>query len=127
MRVRLVKAFSFEAAHWLPDFPDGHKCRRLHGHSFRVKVIVEGDIPEGRSYLVDYGDMKAAIRPIRDQLDHYCLNDIAGLENPTSEMLAHWIWERLKPALPELVELHVEETCESSCHYRGPAGWGGPS
>ena len=121
MRVRLVKTFGFEAAHYLPDFPDGHKCRRVHGHSFRVDVVVEGDVPPGRHYLVDYGDIKAALEPIRLQLDHYCLNEIEGLEHPTSEVLARWIWDRLKPQLPLLAEVRVHETCTSSCEYRGLA------
>jgi len=119
MRVRLVKGFDFEAAHWLPCFPEGHKCRRMHGHSFRVEVVVEGEVPDGRGYLIDYGDIKKAIAPIRDRLDHYCLNEIEGLENPTSEVIAVWIWDRLKPALPDLAEVVVHETCTSRCHYRG--------
>ena len=120
MRVRLVKTFTFEAAHFLPSFPDGHKCRRMHGHSFKVDVFVEGDIPAGQYHLLDYGDMQAVIEPIRGQLDHYCLNEIAGLANPTSEMIAKWLWDRLKPALPLLVQISVAETCASACEYRGP-------
>jgi 6-pyruvoyltetrahydropterin/6-carboxytetrahydropterin synthase len=119
MRARLVKSFDFEAAHWLPCFPEGHKCRRLHGHSFRVEVVVEGVVPADRGYLIDYGEIKRAIQPIKERLDHYCLNEIEGLENPTSEMIAVWIWQRLKPVLPELAELVVHETCTSRCHYRG--------
>ena len=120
MFVRLSKTFGFEAAHYLPDFPDGHKCRRMHGHSFRVDVIVAGEVPEGRSYLMDYGDMKRAIAPIRDELDHRVLNEIEGLDRPTSEIIARWIWERLDPDLPGLAEIHVHETCTSRCEYRGP-------
>lgn len=119
MRVRLVKAFDFEAAHWLPCFPEGHKCRRMHGHSFKVEVVVEGDVPEERGYLVDYGEIKRAIAPVRDRLDHYCLNEIEGLENPTSEVLARWIWRELAGVLPMLSEVVVHETCTSRCHYRG--------
>ena len=81
MEVSLTKTFRFEAAHWLPCFPEGHKCRRMHGHSFKVDVVVTGELPEGQAYLVDYGDIKAAIDPIENQLDHYVLNDIEGLEN----------------------------------------------
>lgn len=119
MRVRLVKTFDFEAAHWLPSFPEGHKCRRLHGHSFKVDVVVAGNVPKERGYLIDYGEIKAAIAPLRERLDHYCLNDIEGLENPTSEMIAAWIWDRLRPALPMLAEVVVHETCTSRCHYCG--------
>lgn len=119
MQVDLVKSFGFEAAHWLPCFPEGHKCRRMHGHSFRVDVVVRGEIPDERGYLIDYADMKKVIAPIEKQLDHYCLNEIEGLENPTSEVLAKWIWDRLKQDLPMLSEIVVHETCTSRCHYRG--------
>jgi len=119
MRVRLVKSFDFEAAHWLPCFPEGHKCRRMHGHSFRVDVVVEGEVEAEKGYLIDYGDIKKAIAPIKDRLDHYCLNEIEGLENPTSEVLAAWIWDRLKETLPMLAEVVVHETCTSRCHYSG--------
>lgn len=119
LRVRLVKSFDFEAAHWLPSFPEGHKCRRLHGHSFRVEIIVEGDVAPEKGYLLDYGEIKAAIEPIKQRLDHYCLNEIAGLENPTSEVIAAWVWRALKPSLPLLAEVVVHETCTSRCHYAG--------
>ena len=119
MRVRLAKTFRFESAHFLPSFPEGHKCRRLHGHSFRVEVVVEGEVPDDRDHLVDYADVNKAIEPIRGQLDHYCLNEIEGLENPTSERLAAWIWDRLATPLPLLSEIVVHETCTSRCHYRG--------
>ena len=120
--VELSRTFRFEAAHHLPSFPDGHKCRRMHGHSFRVDVIVAGDIPDGAHHLVDYGDLTVAMAPIIDELDHYVLNEINGLENPTSERLAEWIWNRLAPRLPLLKRLHVHETCTSACFYHGPDG-----
>jgi 6-pyruvoyltetrahydropterin/6-carboxytetrahydropterin synthase len=126
MDVRLVRTFGFEAAHHLPSFPDGHKCRRMHGHSFRVDVVVEGEIPRGAHHLIDYGEIQAAIEPIRERLDHHCLNEIEGLENPTSERIAEWIWIRLAPALPLLAEIRVHETCSSACEYRGKPGRGGP-
>jgi 6-pyruvoyltetrahydropterin/6-carboxytetrahydropterin synthase len=119
MRARLTKAFTFEAAHSLPTFPDGHKCRRLHGHSYRVEVVVAGEVDAQRGYLIDYGDVKQACRPIREQLDHQHLNEIEGLANPTSENLAHWIWQRLKPKLPMLTAIIIHETCTSRCEYRG--------
>src|SRR5438067_11607848 len=95
MNVRLSKTFHFEAAHDLPTFPDGHKCRRLHGHSFRVEVGVEGEVEEKKGYLIDYGDIKGAADPVIKQLDHYYLNKIDGLENPISVILARWFWYRL--------------------------------
>lgn len=119
MRVRLSKSFRFEAAHDLPTFPDGHKCRRLHGHSFRFDVIVEGDVAPEKGYLIDYGDIKKVTDPIVRRLDHYYLNEIPGLSNPTSENLARWLWENLKPALPLLACITVHETCTSTCEYRG--------
>ncbi len=119
MQARLTKTFSFEAAHWLPNFPEGHKCRRLHGHSFRVDVEVSGTVDEHSGVLIDYGRIKEACEPIRAQLDHYCLNDVEALANPTSELLARWIWTRLQPALPQLSAITVHETCTSRREYRG--------
>ena len=119
MRVRLCKTFSFEAAHDLPTFPQGHKCRRLHGHSFRFEVVVEGQVDPAQGYLIDYADIKKAAEPIIAQLDHYYLNQVPGLENPTSENIARWIFDRLKPALPALCGIIVHETCTSTCEYRG--------
>jgi 6-pyruvoyltetrahydropterin/6-carboxytetrahydropterin synthase len=119
MTVRLSKSFHFEAAHDLPTFPDGHKCRRLHGHSFRFEVVVEGDVDPAKGYLIDYGDIKRAAEPLVKRLDHYYLNEIEGLSNPTSEVLAVWLWDHLKPALPLLSAIIVYETCTSRCEYRG--------
>lgn len=119
MRVTLCKSFTFEAAHLLPHFPDGHKCRRLHGHSFRIEVHVEGEVDQQTGCLIDFGDIKKAYAPICDALDHRYLNDIDGLENPTAELLARWIWDRLKPALPLLSKIVVNETCTSRCEYVG--------
>lgn len=121
MHVRLSKQFHFEAAHLLPTFPDGHKCRRLHGHSFRFDVVVEGEVDRNKGYLVDYGDIKKATEPLVKQLDHYYLNEIEGLSNPTSEVLAYWLYHRLKPALPLLAGIIVYETCTSTCEYRPEA------
>jgi 6-pyruvoyltetrahydropterin/6-carboxytetrahydropterin synthase len=120
MRVQLVKSFTFEAAHSLPTFPEGHKCRRLHGHSYRVEITVAGEVNPAKGYLVDYGDIRDACEPIRKQLDHYHLNEIEGLENPTSENIARWIWDRLRPRLPLLNRVVIHETCTSRCEYRGP-------
>src|SRR5438477_13115485 len=105
MNVRLSKTFRFEAAHDLPTFPDGHKCHRLHGHSFRFDVIVEGNVDPAKGFLIDYGDIKLAAGPIVKLLDHNYLNKIEGLSNPTSEVLAKWIWDRLKPSLPLLATI----------------------
>ncbi len=119
MHVKLSKSFRFEAAHWLPTFPEGHKCRRMHGHSFLVDVEVEGEVEESAGYLVDYGVIKQAIEPVCKELDHFVLNDIEGLENPTAENISRWIWERLAVSLPLLTCVRVHETCTSACEYRG--------
>jgi 6-pyruvoyltetrahydropterin/6-carboxytetrahydropterin synthase len=119
MRASLTKTIDFEAAHWLPTFPEGHKCRRLHGHSFKADIVVEGEVDPAKGYLIDFGQVKAATEPIVKQLDHYCLNDIDGLENPTAEMLAKWIYDRLAPDLPLLKSVRIRETCTSSAEYAG--------
>src|SRR5881275_2709478 len=119
MFVRLSKTFRFEAAHDLPTFPADHKCRRLHGHSFRFDVIVEGEVDPAKGYLIDYGDIKTAAEPIVRRLDHYYLNEIEGLSNPTSENLAIWIWKRLSPTLPGLSKIILRETCNVGCVYEG--------
>ena len=119
MRVRLSKTFHFEAAHDLPTFPADHKCRRLHGHSFRFDVVVEGEVDPAKGYLIDYGDIKRVTEPLVKRLDHYYLNDIEGLSNPTSENLARWIFDRLKAELPLISAVIVYETCTSTCEYSG--------
>lgn len=118
-RVRLVRQFVFEAAHRLPFAPPGHRCARLHGHSFRVELICEGITDPTTGWLLDFGDIRAAFDPLLAQLDHYYLNEVPGLENPTSENLAMWIWERIKPRLPSLAQVNVAETCNARCEYRG--------
>jgi len=117
--MQIYKDFSIEAAHRLPNVPEGHKCARLHGHSFQVRISVEGPVDEQTGWIMDFGDIKAAFAPIYDQLDHHYLNDVEGLENPTSENLALWIWQKLKPALPELSCVTIKETCTSGCVYKG--------
>ena len=117
--MELYKEFTFEAAHVLPEVPEGHKCRRLHGHSFRVRVTVRGTLDPRLGWVMDFAELKRAWAPLDDALDHRYLNEIAGLENPTSERLAQWIWRRLAPALPGLATIEVKETCTSGCIYRG--------
>ena len=117
--VRLVRGFSFEAAHRLPNAPDGHKCRRLHGHSFRVEVVCEGDADPITGWLIDFADIKRAFEPLRERLDHHYLNEVEGLENPTAETIARWIFTRLRPALPCLAQVNLAETCTARCEYKG--------
>jgi 6-pyruvoyltetrahydropterin/6-carboxytetrahydropterin synthase len=117
--MELRKTFQIEAAHRLPKVPVGHKCWRLHGHSFGIEIVVEGPVQPETGWVMDFAELKAAFAPLYQQLDHQYLNEIPGLENPTSEHLALWIWERLKPTLPLLKEVVVAETCTSQCRYRG--------
>ncbi len=117
--MEIWKEFTFEAAHLLPNVPHDHKCKRLHGHSYRVRVYVEAELDPVLGWVIDFADIAAAFEPIRLRLDHYYLNEIEGLENPTSEVLARWIWERLRPTLPILSRVEVSETCTSGCVYRG--------
>jgi len=115
----IFRIFTIEAAHRLPNVPVGHKCSRLHGHSFRIELHLSGNVDARTGWVMDFADVKAAFQPIYDQLDHHYLNDIAGLENPTSENLARWIWQVTKPLLPLLSKVVVHETCTSGCAYGG--------
>lgn len=110
---------TFEAAHRLPNVAEGHKCARLHGHSFRVALHVSGEPSEAQGWVMDFAEIRAAGGEVIGQLDHRYLNEIPGLENPTSERLAAWIWERLIGRLPGLCQVVVRETCTSGCIYRG--------
>ena len=120
--MELRKTFQFEAAHYLPHLPENHKCRRLHGHSFKAEIVVEGECDPKLGWVIDYADISTAFKPLWEQLDHHYLNEIEGLENPTSENVALWIWERLKPSLPLLTAVEVAETCTARCVYRGCHG-----
>ena len=117
--MELFKQFSVEAAHWLPNVPADHKCRRMHGHSFQIQVHVRGPVDPHLGWVMDFALIKAAFAPVKDEIDHRCLNDVEGLENPTSENLARWLWKRLRPALPLLRKIVVQETCNSGCIYTG--------
>ncbi len=115
----IFKKIQFEAAHRLPHVPAGHKCARLHGHSFTVEIHVAGPIDPNLGWVQDFADIAKAFDPLFQQLDHNYLNEIKGLENPTSEHLARWIWSRLKPTLPLLSKVVVQETCNAGCIYTG--------
>jgi len=117
--MEIFKEFTFEAAHRLPQVPPGHKCSRLHGHSFRVAIHVQGPVGVESGWVMDFGDISQAFKPLYERLDHYYLNEIDGLENPTSENIARWIWRHLKSSLPSLCKIVVRETCTSGCLYQG--------
>ena len=117
--MELFKEFTFEAAHLLPNVPVGHKCARLHGHSFTLMVPLAAPADTELGWVIDFGDISAAVKPVINELDHYYLNDIPGLENPTSEVLVRWIWDRLEESVPFLSALDLRETCTSGCRYTG--------
>lgn len=118
----ILKEFTFESAHRLPHVPAGHKCGRLHGHSFRCEIHVRGEPDAYTGWVMDFADIKVAFQPLYDQLDHNYLNEIEGLANPTSEELVRWIWGRLQPRLPGLSRIVLRETCTSGCVYEGQEG-----
>ena len=120
MKSTVIKSFTFEAAHFLPQVPPGHKCGRIHGHSFRCEIQVTGEVHPVTGFVVDFADISDAYRPLHDVLDHRFLNqDVPGLENPTSEVICGWIWNKLKPALPGLSAIVLHETCTARCESRG--------
>jgi 6-pyruvoyltetrahydropterin/6-carboxytetrahydropterin synthase len=119
MMVELVKEYRFEAAHRLPNVPAGHKCARLHGHSFRFELHVRGAVDARTGWFIDYGVLDQVVQPLLQRLDHSNLNEMEGLANPTSELLARWLFERIRPELPALAAITVYETADARCIYRG--------
>jgi 6-pyruvoyltetrahydropterin/6-carboxytetrahydropterin synthase len=119
MKVSLVHEYHFEAAHRLPKVPAGHKCSRLHGHSFKILVAIAGEVNPETGWLLDFGELDRLWAPLYEKLDHRYLNEVPGLENPTSEVLAKWLWDALKPGLPILTQVTVCETCDARCEYTG--------
>jgi len=117
--MKITQAFSFEAAHFLPNVAPTHRCRAMHGHSYRVELQLEGALDPVTGFVVDFFDIEAAFSPLLARLDHHCLNEIEGLENPTAELIAVWIWVRTKKSLPQLVKVTVFETKDSYAEYEG--------
>lgn len=117
--MEIYKSFTIEAAHRLPNLPDDHKCSRLHGHSFTIELHVSGLVHDVTGWVMDFADISEAFKPLYERLDHHYLNDIKGLENPTSENLAKWVWQELEPNLPLLTSVVVKETCTAGCIYTG--------
>jgi 6-pyruvoyltetrahydropterin/6-carboxytetrahydropterin synthase len=117
--MRIFRVFTIEAAHRLPNVPPGHKCARLHGHSFRIELHLSGPVQSETGWVMDFADVRTAFQPVFERLDHHYLNEIEGLENPTSENLARWIWREMKQRLPLLSKIVVHETCTSGCVYEG--------
>ena len=117
--MNIYKVFTIDAAHRLPNVPAGHKCGRIHGHTFQVEVHIDGPVGDDSGWVVDFTEIQQAFQPLHDLLDHNYLNDIEGLENPTSEVMAQWIWQRLKTSLPTLCRIVVQESPQSGCIYCG--------
>ncbi len=117
--MEIYKSFIFDAAHRLPNVPPDHKCARLHGHTYTVTIHVEAEVDQTTGWVMDFATIKNAFGPIYLRLDHHYLNEIEGLENSTSENLAVWIWNALKPTLPELSKIIVSETPDSGVVYCG--------
>ena len=115
----IYKKFSFDSAHFLPNVPDGHKCKEIHGHTYRLTVFLEGDLEENLDWVVDFAEVKRVIKPIIDSIDHKLLNDLEGLENPTCEKIAIWLWDKIKDQLPELSKIELKETLTSGAIYEG--------
>jgi 6-pyruvoyltetrahydropterin/6-carboxytetrahydropterin synthase len=116
----LLRRYRFESAHRLPMVGAEHRCSRMHGHTYAVEITVHGPLEPVHGWVIDYASIDVAAQPLLDQLDHRCLNDITGLENPTSEHLAGWLWERLAPLLPGLNTITIAENPDARCTYRGP-------
>jgi 6-pyruvoyltetrahydropterin/6-carboxytetrahydropterin synthase len=117
--MKITQAFTFEAAHHLPHVPPTHRCRRLHGHSYRVEIRLEGPVDPVTGFVADFFDVEHAFAPLLAELDHHCLNDIEGLANPTAENIALWIWQRIRPALPLTASVVVYETPNCWAEYAG--------
>jgi len=119
VQVRLIRSYHFEAAHQLPNVPPGHKCAQIHGHSFGVDVVVHGPVDPTLGWCIDYGEIDALWEPLYQAFDHHFLNEIPGLENPTSENLARYIWDYFKERVPGLERIVVMETRDARCEYEG--------
>ena len=117
----IYKKFSFDSAHFLPQVAVGHKCKNMHGHTYTLTVFIAGELMPQEGWIIDYADLKQALKPIIDQVDHHCLNEIPGLENPTSEIFAVWLWNKIKPLIPGLCKIELNETASSGVIYEGEA------
>ncbi len=118
--MRIFKKFSFDSAHFLPHVPAGHKCKELHGHTYRMTLYFEGELDKKLGWVIDFADIKAVVSPVLKQVDHKLLNDIEGLENPTCEVIAMWFWNKIRKKLPQLVEIELWETETAGAVYKGP-------
>lgn len=118
-KMEIYKEFSFDSAHFLPNVPDGHKCKEMHGHTYRLKVFIKGELDPQLGWIMDFKDLKEALLPVIDQLDHKLINNIQGLQNPTAENITVWIWQQIKPSLPLLSRIELYETPTTGVIYHG--------
>lgn len=117
--MEIYKEFTFDSAHFLPYVPDGHKCKNMHGHTYRLRVYIKGKPDEKLGWIMDFKDLKDAVNPVIDLLDHKLLNDVPGLENSTAENITIWIWQKIKPVLPGLSRIELYETPTTGVLYSG--------
>jgi 6-pyruvoyltetrahydropterin/6-carboxytetrahydropterin synthase len=117
--MKISQAFRFEAAHRLPNVPTNHRCHRMHGHSYRIELVLTGPVDPHTGFVVDFFDVEEAFGPLLKSIDHHCLNEVPGLQNPTAENIAIWIWDRTKPRLPQLSGVRVYETIDCWAEYDG--------
>lgn len=117
--MQIFKQFTFDSAHFLPHVPDGHKCKEIHGHTYRLTVYVEGALEKKLEWVMDFAEMKNVIDPVVKSIDHKLLNNISGLENPTCEIIAVWLWNKIKPEVPLLTKIELHETPTSGAVYEG--------
>ncbi len=117
--MEIFKQFTFDSAHFLPRVPLGHKCKALHGHTYRLVVYIEGDIDQNTGWVMDFAAVKDCVEPVVKSIDHQLLNNIEGLENPTCEAIAIWLWDKIKPVLSGLSKIELHETPTSGVVYTG--------
>jgi 6-pyruvoyltetrahydropterin/6-carboxytetrahydropterin synthase len=120
VNVELTKEYRFEAAHSLPRVPAGHKCARLHGHSYKVELQVTGPVDEATGWLFDFQVIDDAWAELHALFDHRTLNDVPGLENSTCENIAVYVWRAVRKHVPQLSAVTIWEMSDGRCTYRGP-------
>ncbi len=117
--MEIYKEFAFDSAHFLPNVREGHKCKNIHGHTYRVRIYIKGKPDEQFGWIIDFKDLKDIVTPVIDKLDHNLLNNISGLENPTAENITSWLWKQIKPLLPSLCRVELKETPTTGVIYSG--------
>ncbi|HEY6063145.1 MAG TPA: 6-carboxytetrahydropterin synthase QueD [Chitinophagaceae bacterium] len=117
--MEIYKEFAFDSAHFLPNIPEGHKCKNIHGHTYHVRVYIKGEPDEHLGWIIDFKELKNIVSPVIDKLDHTLLNTVSGLENPTAENITRWFWQQVKPLLPALCRVELKETPTTGVIYSG--------